>query len=184
MKGKAIMIGCCILLASGCLAKKQVVISAPPADPCPMPTGYRLKPAIEVAEQSLSKCPHRLDEAFSRLLDIAKQSPKPENAILIQDMLKRLIKENKISEVYAKRLYQKYFSQRFISIPDVKIYNLRGKIDSIKEALKKELALKKIGMVECCNDKESYEKAKAEFVRAVSFMENLVLNEEYLKSIQ
>ena len=172
----------CILLVSGCVTGKPAVVSAPPVDICPMPFGYRMAPAIETAKQTLSNCPDKLDVVFSAVLEVAKHSPGPENATLIQDMLKGLIKQNKVSETYSKNLYQKYFSRTFVSIPDAKVYRLAGEIDSIKKDLKRELGLKRIGMIECCNDKESYQYAEGEFTRVVDFMENLMLNEDYIKA--
>jgi len=138
-------------------------------------------PAIETAKQTLNNCPEKLDEVFSAVLEVAKHSPAPENATLIQDMLKELIKQNKVSETYSKNLYQKYFSRTFVSIPDVKAYRLSAEIDTIKKDLHRELELKRVGMIEGCNDKESYQYAEAEFTRVVNFMENLLLNEDYLK---
>ena len=181
MKEKLLLIICCILLGAGCVTTKPVTISSPPVNRCPMPTGYQLEPAIETAEQTLTTCPEKLDQVFMTLLDIAKHSPDRENGLLIQDMLKRLIRENIVSETYTKTLYQKYFSREFVTIPAMKIYNLSEELDSIKKALREELALKRTGMVECSNDKESYQSAEAEYARAIVFMDNLVYNEEYLK---
>ena len=181
MKTKILVIFSCILLVSGCLSTKQAVVFTPAVDICPMPTGFRMVPAIETANQTLNDCPEKLDEVFSALLKVAKHSPAPENATLIQDMLKELIKQNKVSEAYSRGLYQKYFSRTFVSIPDVKVYRLPGEIDSLKKDLKRELGLKRVGMIEGCNDKESYQYAEAEFTRVVNFMENLLLNEDYLK---
>lgn len=181
MRLKALVIISCIFLVVGCVKSKPVTVSPPPVNPCPMPTGYKLEPAIEMAEQTLTNCPDKLDQVFLKLLEIAKHSPSKENGILIQDLLKGLIKKNRVSETYTKNLYQEYFSSRFVSMPDIEVYNLAGEMNSIKKALKNELALKKTGMVECCNDKEAYEHAEAEYARAVNFMENLVHNEEYLK---
>ena len=185
MKSISLCVVLCILLATGCATGKQAVVSAPPVvDTCPMPAGYRMKPAIETAKSTLTDCPEKFDKVFLSLLDVAKHSPAPENAELIQDMLKDLIKQNKVSETYSKTLYQKYFSGTFVSIPDVKVYRLPGETDSIKKALKRELEHKRIGMIESCNNKESYEHAEAEFARLVNFMENLLLNEDYLKTAQ
>jgi hypothetical protein len=36
-------------------------------------------------------------------------------------------------------------------------------------------------MVDCCGDRAAYEDALSEYARTLSFMENLVLNEAYLK---
>jgi len=146
-----------------------------------MPSGYQLAEAVETAERTLATCPGKLDQVFMKLLDIAKQRPDKENGVLVQDLLKNLIKQNKISETYSKALYQKYFSRRFVTMPDVKIYNLTGEMDSIKKSLREELACKKIGMLACCGDRESYRRAEAEYTRAVQFMENLAYNEEYVK---
>jgi hypothetical protein len=181
MRLKELVIIFCMLLVVGCVKSKPVTVPPPLADPCPMPTGYKLEPAIEMAEQTVTNCPDKLDQVFFKLLEIAKHSPGKGNGILIQDLLKELIKTNRVSETYTKNLYQKYFSRRFVSMPDIKVYNLAGEMSTIKKGLKKELALKKMGMVECCNDKEAYKHAEAEYARAINFMENLVHNEEYLK---
>ena len=169
-----------LVLAAACATPQLTVVSGP--EPwCPIPSGYQLAPAIEMAEDTLMSCPDKLDGVFAALVEIATHSPDPENAVLIQDMLKRLIERNKISETYSKNLYQKYFSHRFVSVHDTKVYNLQGELEFIKENLSKELALKKIGFVECCNDREGYRKVEAEYARVVNFMENLLLNEEYLR---
>ena len=180
MKTKTIIIIFFILAVSACVTKKPVVVSTPPADPCPMPSGYKLGPAVEKAEQTLMTCPNRLDQVFLRLVEIGKHSPDKENSVLIQDLLKRLENLNKISKVYAKNLYQKYFSYSFVSLPDVKVYNLKEEIDSIKKGLRAELALKKTGIVECSNDREGYKAVESEYARLVSFMDDLVLNEDYM----
>jgi len=141
-------------------------------------------PAIEVAEKTLNTCPGKLDQVFIVLIDIGKHSPDKENATLIQEMLKGLIKENRISETYAKVLYQKYFSPNFVTIPDMKVYRLAGEVIAIKRVLKEELVCKRIGLVECCNDKESYKHAEEQYSRAVGFIENLAYNDEYLKTLR
>ena len=181
MKTRLFVIICGILLCVAC-AKKPLVVSTPPADPCPIPSGYQMGPAIEVAEKTLNTCPGKLDQVFMALINIGKHSPDKENAALIQEMLKGLIKENRVSETYAKVLYQKYFSPHFVTIPDLKVYNLAGEVIAIKRALKEELACKRVGLVECCNDKESYKHAEGQYVRAVGFIENLAYNDEYLKT--
>ncbi|MEA2040772.1 MAG: hypothetical protein U9N82_13260 [Thermodesulfobacteriota bacterium] len=180
MKTRMLLIVCCLLLGVAC-AKKPLVASTP-LDPCPMPAGYQMGPAVEMAEKTLNTCPGKLDQVFIALIDIGKHSPDKENATLIQEMLKRLIKENKISETYTKVLYQKYFSPNFVTIPDMKVYNLAGEVTAIKRTLKEELACKRIGLVESCNDKESYKHAEGQYVRAVGFIENLAYNDEYLKT--
>lgn len=181
MKSRVLLIGIFMLLGTGCVTKKPVVVSTPPIDICPMPSGYRLESAIATAEQTLNTCPGKLDQVFAKLIEIAKHSPDRENGIPLQELLKRLVKKNKISETYAKNLYQKYFSIKFVSVPSIKTYSLAGEVGSIKKQMKKELALKRIGMVECSDDKVSYERAEAEYTRVIGFLENLALNEEYMK---
>lgn len=171
----------CLIGVVGCGATKPMKVTAPQLDACPLPEGYKMKPAVRMAETTLNSCPEKLDAVFMRLLDIARHSPRAENGILIQDLLKQLIKENKISETYAKSLYQQYFSKRFVSLPDIKVYRLPGELTPIKRTLKKELELKRIGMVDCCGDRAAYEDALNEYARNLSLMENLVLNEAYLK---
>lgn len=181
MKARVLMICCLILIGVGCQSTTPVAVSVPPPDPCPLPSGYKLAPAVEIAEQTLNLCPSKLDEVFARLIEISKDSPDKENALLIQDLLKRMVTRNKISETYSRDLYKRYFSPRFVSVPDVKTYNLAGEIETIKKGLREELALKRIGMLECSNDRASYTMAEAEYARIVGFMENLVMNEQYMK---
>ncbi len=178
MKTKLIVILFVMAFSVGCAAeKKQVVV-----DSCPLPTGYKMGPAIDRAEQTLDLCPQKLDVVFQALLDIAKHSPNEENGAMIQGMIKRLIRKNLVSEKYSRELYQKYFSRTFVTLPDVKAYNLASEIDFIKKGLRKELRLKQIGFIECCNDREGYKKVEGEYARIVNFLEDLVLNEEYVKS--
>ena len=153
---------------------------APATDPCPLPSGYKLEGAIADAEQTLNTCPEKLDMVFEALIDIAKHQPKPENGEMIQEMMKHLVAKNLVSQKYSKTLYRKYFSYSFVSLPDTKTYNLPAEIGTIRDGLKTELAYKQIGIVQCCGDKEGYKKVEAEYARLVMFLEDLVLNREYL----
>jgi len=148
---------------------------------CPLPNGYQLKPALITAEQTLRSCPDKFDSVFFKLLDIAKDSRDKKNSILIQKLLKKLIMENKISKRYARTLYRKYFSVKF-SLPSITPRVLPRQLDSIKSQIVNELNLKKIGMIECCGDTESYQIAEKEYIRIINFLENLSLNEEYIKN--
>lgn len=168
-----------MLLAVGCASNERVVV-APATEPCPLPQGYKLEGAIVAAEKSLNTCPDKLDLVFAALIDIGKHQPKPENGVMIQGMMKRLVSKNIVSEKYSKNLYQKYFSYSFVSLPDTKAYNLPAEIDDIKDDLRAELAYKQVGLVECCGDKEGYMKVEAEYARLVMFLEDLVLNREYV----
>jgi len=180
MKKGLVLIVSLLFMVAACATPQPAVVSKP-ENACPIPSGYQLAPAIEIAEQTLMSCPDKLDDVFAALVEIATHSPDKENAVLIQDMLKKLVGMNRISETYSKTLYQTYFSHRFMSVHDTKVYNLQGDLDLIKENLRKELARKKIGFVECCNDREGYRNVEAEYARVVTFMENLLLNEEYLR---
>lgn len=178
-----LLLGILLMIASCQTTTKSVVVTTPPpTNPCPLPSGYQLEPAIKVAEDTLNKCPEMFDEVFQRLIEIAKNSPKKENAFLIQDMLKRLVKANKISEIYAKNLYRQYFSVKFVTMPDIKCYNLPAELDNIKSQLRKELKLKRIGFIECCGDREGYKMVEAEYRRLISLLENMALNEQYMKN--
>jgi len=172
-----------VLLTIGCVQTEKVTVAPPPPpDPCIMPSGYQMEPSVRTAERTLNACPDKLDAVFLRLVEIGSNSPKPGNSVLIQGMLKNLVSSNKISETYAKNMYRKYFSPKFVSFPDnVKTYQLSKEIEGIKRALRDELALKQIGLVGCSNNKDGYKAAESEYARVVNFMENIVLNEDYLK---
>jgi hypothetical protein len=189
MKAICFSVMLCFSMITGCNTSKPTVVPMLPVsetiiDSCPLPSGYQLSAAVETATATLSYCPEKFDEVFAELLEVSKHSPDPENAKLIQDLLKTLIQQNKISESYSKSLYKQYFSPRFVSIPDIKVYRLSSQTDSIKKDLRHELELKRIGMVECCGDKRSFKLAEVEFNRLLIFIENLLLNEEYLQSAQ
>ncbi|MBW2742556.1 MAG: hypothetical protein JRE64_27920 [Deltaproteobacteria bacterium] len=62
--------------------------------------------------------------------------------------------------------------------------SLAGEVITIKRALKEELACKRIGPVDCCNDKDLYKKSESQYFRAVGFIENLAYNDEYLKTVR
>ena len=172
---------CIIVVVAGCQSAPKRVVTKPRIDLCPMPTGYILAPAIETAEQSLISCPEKLDPVFMKLLEIAKHRPETENRILLKEMFIRLVNLNLISERYAKDQYNKHFDINFSSLPDIRTYNLPVEIDSIKKDLRKELVLKRVGLLECCADSEAFKKAEDEYARLVNFLENMVLNEQYMK---
>ncbi len=147
-------------------------------DPCPMPGGYILKDAVATAEQTLTNCPGKFDRVFLKLVEIGKHKPAEENGPVIRDLLKRLVQRNLVAEDYARKRYGQYFDHRF-DLPDVKTYNLPGRVDDIKARMRGELAKKKIGLKACCGDEAGYALAESEFSRVVNFMDNIVLNVEY-----
>jgi hypothetical protein len=170
------------LVASGCAAWKPASASAPVMELCSMPSGFQMAPAIEMARETLNNCPEKLDDVFISLLAVARHRPAPENAAAIQNLLKELVKQNKISEAYSRNLYRKYFSRSFVSIPDLRVHRLSGQSDAIKQDLKKELGLKRVGILEVCNDKDSYKHAEAEYARVSDLLDNLLLNDDYFKT--
>jgi len=181
MKTKTIIAVFCVMaIVIGCQTRQ--VTTQPYVDPCPMPAGNLLNPAIQTAEQTLNTCPDLRDRVFRALVDIGKRKPQKENGIMIRDMFIRLTGKGVLPDKSTKDLYNSYFSTSFARLPDTKTYNLPTAIDSIKKALGTELALKRVGLVECSGDREAFEKAEAEHARLINFLENLVLNEDYMKS--
>ena len=183
MRKIALVLFCIIVVAlSGC-AKKMVIISnTTVSDPCIIPSGYQMAPAIQVAERTLQNCPNLLQEVFESLIEVGKHHPNTENSEMIQSMLKRLIEDNLISRLYTKKLYQKYFSASFINLPAIKVYKLPNEVDNLKLILKDELKCKKIGLIEVCGNKEAYIKAEVQYSRTLSFIDNLMYNEEHMSS--
>ena len=154
------------------------------SEQCPMPEGYILSEAIPQAEATINRCPQKFDQIFHRVIDIGKHKPDAMNSIHIQEMIKRLVRNNKVSERYSKTLYQSYLSIQFTSFPEIRPASLPAEIDSIKIALQRELAMKKEGIIECCADQEMYAKAEQEYARRVRFIEDLSMNVEYTNSLR
>jgi len=149
---------------------------------CVMPAGYSLTEAIDVADTALTKCPDRMEDIFMALVDVAQHKPDIDNKSLFMNLFKRHAAKGHISERYAKSVIKQYFSTSYESIPAIKVNMVTTEMDSIKRDLKHELSLKKIGLVECCNDITSYEKAEKEYARILNFIDNIVLNEAYVKN--
>ncbi len=188
MKMKAMTIlFCCALICAACVQTKRVEVAPKPiqmVDPCPIPEGYLLDDAtIAQAEASLRACPSKLDSITAALVEIGKDKPDRGHRQVVGKMLKGLTAEGKISEREAKRLYGKYFEVNFVSLPDLRPMSLPEKIDDIKQGLKSELEYKRHGLQECCGDKELYKRAEQEYGRLVNYMENLLYNQEYVRSL-
>ena len=165
----------------GCASQPPVPEPPPlPPDPCSLPTGYRLDPpTLDVARNTLTNCPEKLDEVFQALLAIGKHKPCEENMTAITDLFKELATANKISERYSKSLLKKYFSRTFDSMPDIKVVNLPAQVEAIKRDLRAELRLKEEGILECCGMRDKYQAADRECGRIFVLLDNLVMNEEY-----
>ena len=69
MKKRALSAIICLFWLTACVTTKPVVVTTSPVDPCPLPSGYKLRPAIEKAEQTLTACPEKLDQVFMKLLE-------------------------------------------------------------------------------------------------------------------
>jgi len=191
MKRNIFLICLFVIMAAGCQTSKPVIVpeqmlqsmaAQKPKESCPMPSGFQLGPAAAMAERTLLTCPNKFEQVFMRLLDISKHRPESQNAVIMQNLVKKLVNKNMVSERYGKELYQKYFSTRFVSLPDMRTYNLRDSIGSIKKEMNDELRFKRIGMIECCRDRDRYRKAEGEYARLINFLENLQLNEEYMRN--
>ena len=118
------------LVATGCAAWKPAGVSVPVREFCSMPSGFQMTSAVKTARDTLNNCPEKLDDVFASLLEVARHRPAPENAAAIQNVLRELVKQNKISEAYSRNLYRKYFSRSFVSMPDVRVHRLAGQSDA------------------------------------------------------
>lgn len=165
------------IMTFGCVANnKQQVVLAPPApvDNCPLPSGFQLEPAIEQAERTLTLCPDKLDAVFMELIEIAKDKPQAANKKAIRGMLMRLVEQGAISEKYAKNnLYNRYFSSSFTyDLKNIKFKYVGSKINEIKKGMADELAAKRIGLLQACDDLKSYKKAESTYARFIRFIDS------------
>ncbi len=144
-----------VALLSGCQT------TAEPA--CPLPQGTNVERSFTHARGDLSRseCQFRFDAYFERLLDIAAGDPSPQNSERFSQFLVWANDQGIISKISAKEHYNRYFSAKFVSLPDDYSncsYTCRKKQEIISN-MKTELRDKDRGLLKVTGDKRKYAEA-------------------------
>jgi hypothetical protein len=134
----------------------------PEPPPCPIPSGHLVNEAFQTARSTLSQpqCRYQFDAVFSALMNICQGAPDLKNKELFSELLSWAKEEGIISTVRAKELYTRYFSDRFVSMPDAyKTCSYCPQMKSIMANCQDELRDKEKGLLHVCGDKDTYAKA-------------------------
>ena len=154
-----------LLICSGCVSQKKATPSfstVSTVESCPLPSGYLVDQAFSTARSTLSNpaCRYQFDAVFESLLKVCKGAPDMKNKELFSNFLVWAKDEGIISRVQAEAHYTRYFSHRFISLPDT--YQTCSHCNELKAILancRDELKDKETGLILACGDKSSYAKA-------------------------
>jgi len=148
------------LISVGCVSQKS-----PPPDVvvnCPLPSGYLVDQAFSTARSTLSNppCRYQFDAVFATLLTVCEGAPDMKNKELFSELLLWAKGEGIISSIQAEKYYTRYFSHRFVSLPDT--YQTCSHCTGLKTMLancREELKNKEQGLIKVCKDKATYAKA-------------------------
>ena len=161
----AIMLIAVSLICPGCVAQQKTAPSFSTTnvvESCPLPSGYLVDQAFSTARSTLSNppCRYKFDAVFASLLKVCKGAPDMKNKELFSALLVWAKDEGIISRVQAEEYYTRYFSHRFVSLPDT--YQTCSHCTGLKTMqanCRDELKDKENGLVMACGDKSSYAKA-------------------------
>ncbi len=144
------------LLLSGCATTKE-----PP--PCRLPESKSVDSAFSHAREDLSRpeCHYRFDAYFQRLMEIAEGDPDPGHARRFSDFLLWSNSQDIINKRTAKDYYNRYFSYKFVSLPDHYSncgYTCRVR-DEVAANMREELRDKDKGLLRVTGDRAKYAQA-------------------------
>lgn len=152
--------------------------AAPPqpiaAPACTLPSGHLAAPAFDTAYQTLGQqeCKYAFDDILTSLLDITQGDPGEANKKRFSDLLVWSSQHNIISPQKSKELYTRYFSPRFVSLPDEeKTYLYCHNSREILNNCESELRDKKIGLLQIAKDKEAYQQVSNELPQIALILE-------------
>jgi len=153
------------IMLTGCndTKPKPITITKPS---CPIPSGNLVDEAFQTARSTLSQpeCRYQFESTLNALLIICKGNPGEKHKQAFSDFLMWAKGEGIISTIQAKEYYNRYFSHKFISMPDN--YRTCGYCRQLKKIMsdgKDELRQKEMGLLKVCRDKESFAKASSDF---------------------
>jgi len=160
------------LMVQGCAASDPEPLPAAPV--CILPSGHLVEPAFSTARATLSKhqCRHQFDAVFDSLLKVCEGDPSLENKEKFSTFLLWAKKEGIISKKQASRKYTRYFSTRFVSLPEN--YQTCSYCSRLKELMgqcRDELRQKEMGLLTVCEDKPAFAKASGDLANIELILE-------------
>ncbi len=131
--------------------------------PCQLPESKNVESAFSHAREDLSrpKCHYRFDAYFQRLLEIAEGDPDPGHARRFSDFLVWANAQDIVNKRTAKDYYNRYFSYKFVSLPDKYSncgYTCRVR-DEVAANMREELRDKDKGLLKVTGDRDKYARA-------------------------
>ena len=121
--------------------------------------GMGLEQAVLCAQADLADPEAHLefDLYFQKLIEIAQGNPQPENRRIFSQFLMWANHQGILTLRQSKAYYNRYFNITFMSLPDD--YSVSASCPDkpgIVSAMTAELRQKEAGLVQACQDKESY----------------------------
>ncbi|CAG35950.1 hypothetical protein [Desulfotalea psychrophila] len=159
-------------ITTGCASTTHT--NSVPEPVCQLPSGYLLDPAFATARQTLAnrECSYQFETIFKTLLDISEGDPTEANKEKFSKLLVWAKSQGIISKIQAKEYYTRYFSHRFISLPDdYQTCSYCSNLKSLRGDWQAELADKERGLVGAANDKVTYAKASDDLTKLDLIME-------------
>ncbi len=156
-----------------------------PLEPlCTLPSGNLTEPAFETAMATLDSphCRYRFDEVFSALVTVCKGSPALENREKFSNFLVWAKDAGIISSIKAKKLYNRYFTSDFVSLPDdYQNCSYCSRMGTILSDTRTELSDKELGLIKVCGDKTAFAKASDDLKKIQLILEAVcyACQEEY-----
>ena len=148
--------GWLMLLVTGCAMTADT-------QECLLPGSKNVESAFSQARQDLSRaeCQYRFDAYFQRLMEIAEGDPDTGHARRFSDFLLWANSQDIINKRTAKDYYNRYFSHKFVSLPDTYSncgYTCRVR-DEVAANMRDELRDKDQGLLRVTGDREKYARA-------------------------
>lgn len=163
------------VICVGCVSSKKTnPTPVPVVESCPLPSGYIVEQAFQTARSTLSNpaCRYKFDAVLASLLHVCEGAPEMKNKELFHAFFEWAKDEGIISLVQAKKHYTRYFSNRFISLPDN--YQICSHCSRLKPMMKNcrdELKRKEQGLLKVCGDKATYAKASGDLDKVALILE-------------
>jgi len=133
---------------------------------CESITSVNLTDAVNTAKSALQsgQCSHKFAGYYQELLIVGTGSPEKANKRVFDNFINWSYKHKIISKLDAKQYFNRYFSERFMSLNGT--YNIcsqSAKQNEIFSALTLEMQDKKLGLLKVLNDKSNFNKVARQY---------------------
>lgn len=169
-----VVVACCLMAGCNTLPPKPVERETPRSTSCPLPSGNLIPAAFETAKKTLSHpaCSVRFDDVFHALLAVCQGAPSIKNKKRFEELLVWAKNQGIISTLKAKHTYNRYFKEKFVSLPfEYQTCSYCLSLSKILEHGKVELGHKYLGLVKVCEDQKAYAKASMDWEKITVILE-------------